>query len=162
MVTWWSLQFAFRHFLFSNPPKYTLGWGGGGGVRANIVYYGRKWTISRCMKIACYEWSLLKWTRFWTEKKFLRCWAMALQYKFLTPISSCRLRSKTPSLELPIKFGPREKFISKLKDFKYKRLTPLPFGLEILYFPRPLLPFGPQLEPQNSQTHSLLEIRNHH
>ena len=24
MITWWSLQFAFRHFLFSNLPKYTL------------------------------------------------------------------------------------------------------------------------------------------
>ena len=44
----------------------------------------------------------------------------------------------------------------------YKGLTPLPSGLEFLYFSRPLLPIGPQLESQNSQTHSLVEIRNHH
>lgn len=148
---WRPLQFAFRHFFFRiplnthcspSPPenlsssvifKYYLEelqnlmniWKqqllAREGARANIVYY--EGFDNRQLRNA---WkspviSDLKQTRFWTEKQFLRCWAVALQYKFLTPTSSYMLRSKTPLLKLPIKFGPREKFTSKWKDFKYSR-----------------------------------------
>ena len=147
---WRSLQFAFRHFFFriplnthcSPPPpenlalsvifKYYLGelqnpkniWKqqllAREGATANIVYYegfdNRQLRNAWKSRVI----SDLKQTRFLTEKKFLRCWAVALQYKFFTLTSSYKLRSKTPCLSSLLSLG-QGKIHKQVKDFKYSR-----------------------------------------
>ena len=98
----------------------TTTFGEGGGATANIVYYegfhNRQLRNAWKSRVI----SDLKQTRFLTEKKFLRCWAVALQYKFFTLTSSYKLRSKTPCLSSLISLG-QGKIHKQVKDFKYSR-----------------------------------------